>query len=89
MEILDANYTLGKKMFKAYIEYINSNNEISRKQIGFVNDILDLAKIIFGDDYILEYMYMPQAILIVKKNKKIIAKYEIGKLEDKLALIWK
>ena len=85
--ILGVTYILGKMMFRAYIEYINSRNEISKKDIGKVNDINDIANIVFGDDYILEYMYMPQALLVIKKGRMIIAKYEIGKIENKIALI--
>lgn len=87
MANLDVNYTLGNMMFTAYIEYINSRNEISRKDIGKINDVNDIANTVFGDDYILEYMYMPQAILVVKSGKIIVVKYEIKKIENKLVLI--
>lgn len=74
-------------MFYSYIEYINSNNEITKKEIGLVADATELAEKIFADEYLLEYMYMPEALLILKYEKLTIAKYQIKKIYDKLFLI--
>lgn len=87
MQKLDVHYTHGINMFYAYIEYINSDNETSKKEVGTITDNIDLAKRIFEDEYVLEYMYMPQALLIVKNKKRIIARYSIIKIDNKLALI--
>lgn len=74
-------------MFHTYIEYINSENEITKKELGYFINAEAAAEKIFSDDYILEYMYMPQALMIIKFKNFTVAKYKIEKIEDKLFLI--
>jgi len=74
-------------MFHTYIEYINSENEITKKELGYFINAEAAAEKIFSDDYILEYMYMPQALMIMKFKKLTVARYKISKVDDKLFLI--
>ena len=74
-------------MFYSYIEYINSENQLSKKEIGNFINAESAAEKIFSDEYILEYMYMPQALLIMKFKKLTVARYKIGKIDNKLFLI--
>lgn len=74
-------------MFHTYIEYINSDNEITKKEIGNFINAEAAAEKIFSDEYILEYMYMPQALMIMKFKNFTVARYKIGKVDDKLFLI--
>lgn len=74
-------------MFHTYIEYINSDNEITKKEIGNFINAEAAAEKIFSDDYILEYMYMPQALMIMKFKKFTVARYKIEKIDNKLFLI--
>ena len=74
-------------MFNTYIEYINSDNELTKKELGNFINAEAVAEKIFSDDYILEYMYMPQALMIMKFENFTVARYKIEKIEDKLFLI--
>lgn len=74
-------------MFYSYIEYINSENQLSKKELGNFINAESAAEKIFSDEYILEYMYMPQALLIMKFKKLTVARYKIGKIDNKLFLI--
>ena len=73
-------------MYQAWIEYIDSNNENKKKFVGEIVDLEDLAKKVFLDEYINEYLFMPEAILVIKDKKRILNKY-IAKEEDGRTLL--
>jgi len=74
-------------MYNAYIQYINNNMEISKKHVGKIENYEDIATKVIQDIYMLEYMYMPMAILIVEEDGKIILKYSIEKINEKFFLV--
>lgn len=74
-------------MYYAYIQYLNSDMEVVKKDIGKIEDSEDIALKVIQDIYILEYMYMPMALLIVEENGKIILKYSIEKINQRFFLV--
>lgn len=80
-------YILGTNMYNAYIQYINNNMEVSKKEIGKIENSEDIATKVIQDIYMLEYMYMPMAILIVEEGGKVILKYSIEKINEKFFLV--
>ena len=87
METMDFVYILGTNMYNAYIQYINNNMEISQKYVGEIENSEDIATKVIQDIYMLEYMYMPMAILIVEEDGKTILKYSIEKINEKFFLV--
>lgn len=74
-------------MFQAWIEYIDSNNDNRKKFVGDIADLEDLYEKIFLDEYINEYLYMPEAIVVIRKNEAIINRYIIKRSNKKLFLV--
>lgn len=74
-------------MFQAWIEYIDSNGDNKQKSIGDIVDLEDLFEKIFLDEYINEYLYMPEAIVVIKQDRLLINKYIVKKIKEKLFLI--
>jgi len=87
MAIMVFAYILGTNMYNAYIQYINNNMEVSKKEIGKIENSEDIATKVIQDIYMLEYMYMPMAILIVEEGGKVILKYSIEKINEKFFLV--
>lgn len=87
MAIMDFAYILGTNMYYSYIQYVNSNMEVCKKPIGKIENSEDIATKVIQDIYMLEYMYMPMAILIVEEDGKIILKYSIEKINEKFFLV--
>jgi hypothetical protein len=61
--------------------------EVSKKEIGKIENSEDIATKVIQDIYMLEYMYMPMAILIVEEGGKVILKYSIEKINEKFFLV--
>jgi len=74
-------------MFQAWIEYIDSNNDNRKKFVGDIADLEDLYEKIFLDEYINEYLYMPEAIVVIRKNEAIVNRYIIKRSNKKLFLV--
>jgi len=74
-------------MFQAWIEYIDSNGDNRKKFVGDIADLEDLSEKIFLDEYIVEYLYMPEAIVVIRKEEIIINRYVIKKSNERLFLI--
>ena len=74
-------------MYQAWIEYIDSNNENKKKFVGEIIDLEDLAKKVFLDEYINEYLFMPEAILVIKDKKRILNKYIVKEEDGRTLLI--
>ena len=74
-------------MYQAWIEYIDSNNENKKKFVGEIVDLEDLAKKVFLDEYINEYLFMPEAILVIKDKKRILNKYIVKEEDGRTLLI--
>ena len=87
MAIMGFAYILGTNMYNAYIQYINNNMEVSKKEIGKIENSEDIATKVIQDIYMLEYMYMPMATLIVEEDGKKILKYSIEKINEKFFLV--
>lgn len=69
-------------MYEAWIEYIDSNNENKKKLVGKITSIEDLISKIFSDEYIQEYIYMPEAIIVIRQEDLIIDRYITKKTKD-------
>ena len=80
-------YILGTNMYYAHIQYVNSNMEICKKAVGEIENSEDIASKVIQDIYMLEYMYMPMATLIVEDDGEIILKYSIEKINKKFFLV--
>ena len=74
-------------MFQAWIEYIDSNGDNKKKFIGDIISLEDLSQKLFLDEYINEYLYMPEAIVVIKNNNKVINKYVVKKSNKRIFLI--
>lgn len=74
-------------MFQAWIEYLDSNGDNKKKFIGEIIDLEDLSQKLFLDEYINEYLYMPEAIVVIKKDDILINKYVIKKSNKRVFLI--
>lgn len=87
MEIMAFHYILGIDMYNAYISYLNGNMEVCKKDIGEIKDSDDIFLKVVHDIYILEYMYMPMALLVIEEDGEIFLKYTIEKIDEKLFLV--
>jgi len=74
-------------MFQAWIEYLDSNGDNKKKFIGDIIDLEDLSQKLFLDEYINEYLYMPEAIVVIKKDSALINKYVVKKSKKRVFLI--
>jgi hypothetical protein len=74
-------------MYSAWIEYIDSNGDSKKKFVGDISNLEELTSKIFLDEYINEYLYMPQSIIVIRKAEKIINRYIVKKNNDKIFLI--
>lgn len=74
-------------MFQAWIEYLDSNGDNKKKFIGDIVDLEDLSQKLFLDEYINEYLYMPEAIVVIKKGSALINKYVVKKSKKRVFLI--
>jgi hypothetical protein len=61
--------------------------QVSKKAVGEIENSEDIASKVIQDIYMLEYMYMPMAILIVEEDGEIILKYSIEKINEKFFLV--
>lgn len=87
MEIMVFHYIVGIDMYNAYISYLNGNMEVCKKDIGEIKDSDDIFLKVVHDIYILEYMYMPMALLVIEEDGEIFLKYTIEKIDEKLFLV--
>jgi hypothetical protein len=80
-------YILGTNMYYAYIQYLNSNMEVCKKSVGEIKNSEDIASKVIQDIYMLEYMYMPMATLLIEEDEKIILKYSVEKIDERFFLV--
>jgi hypothetical protein len=52
--------------FNIWLEYIGANKKKKRKFIQKTKDYEDVVKILFLDEYIKEYLFMPKCIVILE-----------------------
>lgn len=74
-------------MYEAWIEYIDSNNQNKSKFVDTIIDIEDLINKIFLDEYIREYIYMPEAIIVIRKDGQILNRFIIKEQNKKILLV--